>query len=82
MSPRPPHVLCLASFFKGGEFMRECAERGARVSLVTREKLLGEDWPRDCLAEVIAVPPGVPVARLAAAQAALAGGGRLAKAAK
>src|SRR5918912_621653 len=49
-------VLCLASYFKGGEFMRECKRQGARVVLMTREKLLHEDWPRESLDDIIALP--------------------------
>jgi len=51
-----PNVVCLASYFKGVEFLRECKRRGARVVLLTREKRLGEEWPREELDEVIAVP--------------------------
>src|SRR5215207_6132619 len=51
-----PTVLCVASFFKGNEFIRECRRRGGRVILLTREKLLGEDWARDALDDLIAVP--------------------------
>lgn len=53
---RPPSVICLASYFKGGDFMRECKTRGCHVVLVTKEKMLQEDWPRDCLDDVIALP--------------------------
>ncbi|HEY0379488.1 MAG TPA: ATP-grasp domain-containing protein [Pyrinomonadaceae bacterium] len=49
-------VVCLASYFKGGEFIRECKRQGARVILVTREKLLHEDWPRESLDDIITVP--------------------------
>ncbi len=49
-------VLCLASHFKGAEFMRECKRQGHRVILMTREKLLQEDWPRESLDDIIAVP--------------------------
>jgi hypothetical protein len=58
MGRRPQHVVCLASFFKGGDFLRECARRGARVTLITREKLAGADWPPDSLAEILTVPTG------------------------
>ena len=37
-----PTVVCVASFFKGNDFIRACAGAGARVVLLTREKLLGE----------------------------------------
>jgi biotin carboxylase len=54
--PRSPYLVCLASYFKGGDFIRECKRQGCRVVLVTREKLLHEDWPRAELDDIIAVP--------------------------
>jgi hypothetical protein len=53
---RPLTFVCLASYFKGAEFIRECKRQGARVILVTREKILHEDWPRESLDDIIAVP--------------------------
>jgi biotin carboxylase len=50
------NVVCLASYFKGAEFLRECGRQGARVFLVTREKLRGEDWPHDALEAAVTVP--------------------------
>src|SRR5438132_9654984 len=58
---RPLNVLCFATFFKGGDFMRECHARGCKVILVTKEKVLQEDWPRDVLGEVFALPNNAPV---------------------
>ena len=55
-TPRPLTVVCLASYFKGVEFMRECKRRGCQVLLVTKEKLLGEDWPRESLDDIISLP--------------------------
>jgi biotin carboxylase len=52
----PATILCLATYFKGGEFLRACHALGCRVILVTKEKTLAEDWPRDVLHEVVAVP--------------------------
>jgi len=54
--PRPLNIICLATYFKGGDFIRECKARGCNVVLITKEKMLNEDWPRDCLDDVIAVP--------------------------
>ncbi len=51
-----PTILCLASFFKGNEFIRECKRQGARVVLLTREKLLAADWARESLADLVAIP--------------------------
>jgi biotin carboxylase len=53
---RPTTIVCLATYFKGGDFIRECKRLGCHVILVTKEKMLQEDWPRDCLDDVIAVP--------------------------
>lgn len=61
MHSNPLNVICFATFFKGGEFMRECKARGADVILVTKEKMLHEDWPRDILDEVFALPNDAPV---------------------
>ena len=52
----PLHIVCLATYFKGADFMRECKAHGCRVVLVTREKMLHEDWPRESLDDVFAVP--------------------------
>jgi len=49
-------LLCLASFFKGAEFLRECRRLGARVFLITKEKWRGEDWPHDALEGFVTVP--------------------------
>lgn len=53
---RPLNIVCLATYFKGGDFIRECKRRGCNVVLVTKEKMLGEDWPRESLDDLIAVP--------------------------
>lgn len=49
-------VICLASYFKGVEFLRECKQLGFRVVLVTKERLLQDDWPRESLDDIVAVP--------------------------
>ena len=51
-----PTILCVASFFKGNDFIRECSRQGTRVVLLTREKLLGADWAREALADLVAIP--------------------------
>jgi biotin carboxylase len=59
MSEAPNHplnILCLATYFKGADFIRECKEHGHRVVLITKEKMLNEDWPRESLDDLIAVP--------------------------
>ena len=61
MQSRPPNIICFATFFKGGDFMRECKAQGCNVTLVTKEKMLDEDWPREVLDEVFALPNDAPV---------------------
>ncbi len=53
---RALNIVCLATYFKGGDFIQECKDRGCHVILVTKEKMLGEDWPRDALDDLIALP--------------------------
>ncbi|MFN7948144.1 MAG: ATP-grasp domain-containing protein [Blastocatellia bacterium] len=55
-SGQPRIIICIASYCKGGEFIRECRRQGCRVVLLTREKLRHGDWPHDCLDEIITVP--------------------------
>jgi biotin carboxylase len=51
-------VLCLASYFKGEAFLRQCRRDGCRVLLVTVEKLRNEGWPREAIDEVFYMPDG------------------------
>src|SRR5829696_4252185 len=53
---RPLNIICLATYFKGVDFIRECKAHGCRVVLITKGKVLNEDWPRESLDDLIAVP--------------------------
>ena len=53
---RPITFLCIASYFKGEKFIRECKRLGCRVILLTKEKLLNANWPRDAIDGVHAMP--------------------------
>jgi biotin carboxylase len=46
---RPLTVLCLASYYKGVDFMRACKELGCRVLLLTSKSLENENWPHESL---------------------------------
>jgi biotin carboxylase len=57
MAHNPPvTILCLASYFKGHDFIREAHRLGCRVLLVTSESLRDAPWPRACIAEMFYVP--------------------------
>ena len=42
---RPLSILCIASFFKGEEFMRAAKDEGCTVYLITSTSLKNADWP-------------------------------------
>jgi biotin carboxylase len=52
----PRNVVCLASYFKGVEFLRECKRQNCRVFLITKEKWRAEGWPHDSIDEFITLP--------------------------
>ena len=45
----PLTLLCIATYLKGDEFLRECQRQGCRVLLLTEEKLRDADWPREAI---------------------------------
>src|ERR1035437_9440434 len=53
---QPLTVLCLASYFKGLDFIRECRRQGCRVLLLTSHTLRDEEWPRDSIDEFFYIP--------------------------
>jgi len=55
-----PTLLCIATYRKGDEFLRECRRRGCRVLLLTDEKLAGSDWPREAIDDMFFVRRDMP----------------------
>jgi len=49
-------IACLASYYKGTEFIQECRRQGARVLLITSHSLEHAAWPRESIDEVFYVP--------------------------
>ena len=56
----PVTILCIATFLKGHEFLRECRRQGCRVLLLTDEKLRDADWPRDSVDEFFFIRRDMP----------------------
>lgn len=52
----PMTILCITSYEKGQEFMREAKRQGWRVLLLTVENLKDADWPRDQIDEIFLMP--------------------------
>ncbi|HEV2277088.1 MAG TPA: ATPase [Acidobacteriaceae bacterium] len=59
-----PRILCVTSYEKGQPLMRQCAEMGCRVVLLTVDKLRDINWPRDILEEVITMPEGMALEQI------------------
>jgi biotin carboxylase len=48
--------LCIASYEKGQDFLRQCAEMGVRPTLLTVDELRDRAWPREALEDLATVP--------------------------
>jgi hypothetical protein len=55
---KPTTILCVASYFKGNDFIDQCKREGCKVLLLTLESLLGKPWVRESIDEVFALPQG------------------------
>jgi biotin carboxylase len=57
MADKIQRILCITSYEKGQDFMRQCAEMGVKPTLLTVDKLRDAPWPREVL-EDLALMPG------------------------
>jgi biotin carboxylase len=69
---RPLTFLCITTYEKGQEFMRECKRQGCRVLLLTGEKLRDAAWPRESLDDTFYLPADIPLADIVQAVTHLA----------
>ena len=53
---QPLTILCIATYEKGQEFIRECKRQGCTVLLLTVDTLKDADWPRDMIDETFFIP--------------------------
>jgi len=68
----PLTFLCITTYEKGQEFMRECKRQGCRVILLTAEKLREADWPSESLDDTFYLPAEIPLADIVKAVTHLA----------
>ncbi|HUB29667.1 MAG TPA: ATP-grasp domain-containing protein [Terracidiphilus sp.] len=59
MADPTERFLCISSYEKGQDFLRQCADMGVRPTLLTVEKLRDADWPRDALEDLATMPAGL-----------------------
>lgn len=69
---RPLTFLCITTYEKGQEFMRECKRQGCHVLLLTAEKLRDADWPRESLDDTFYLPENITLTDIVAAVTHLA----------
>lgn len=72
-------ILCVATYFKGDAFLRECHRLGGNVILLTSTGLADAAWPRDAIAEIHTVPRGASDADIRGVVAAIARRHRIAR---
>jgi biotin carboxylase len=60
----PLTFLCITTYEKGQEFMRECKRQGCRILLLTAETLRNAGWPRESLDDIFCIPAELPVAEI------------------
>ena len=68
----PLTILCITTYEKGQEFMRQCKRQGCRVFLLTAEKLRDADWPRESLDDTYYLPEEIVLAEIVKAVTHLA----------
>src|SRR3989442_953321 len=51
-------MLCIATYFKGEAFLRECRRQGATVLLLTVDSLADAAWPREAIDEIHTITRG------------------------
>jgi biotin carboxylase len=56
MADTAERFLCISSYEKGQDFLRQCAELGVKPTLLTVEKLRDADWPREALEDLATMP--------------------------
>lgn len=49
-------ILCVSSYEKGHDFMKEAKAQGCRVLLLTSKSLENADWPRESIDEIFYIP--------------------------
>jgi biotin carboxylase len=59
MSDNTERILCISTYEKGQDFLRQCAEMGVKTTLLTLEKHRNGDWPHEALEELVTMPEGL-----------------------
>jgi biotin carboxylase len=64
MADASERILCIASYEKGQDFMRQCAEMGVKPTLLTVDKLRDAPWPHEALEDIVTMPPDLTIEQI------------------
>ncbi|SNS48912.1 ATP-grasp domain-containing protein [Granulicella rosea] len=56
---RKPAIFCISTYEKGQAFLREAAQQGCEVNLLTVDKLRDANWPREAITHLFTMPEGL-----------------------
>src|ERR1700743_3340490 len=59
MSDNTERILCISTYEKGQDFLRQCADMGVKTTLLTLEKHRNGDWPPESLVVLVTMPEGL-----------------------
>lgn len=59
MSNSTQRFLCISSYEKGQDLLRQCAEMEVKPTLLTLEKLRDANWPREAIEDIVMLPEGL-----------------------
>ena len=59
MSASSQRFLCISSYEKGHDFLRQLADLDVKPTLLTMDKLRDSPWPREVLEELVTMPDGL-----------------------
>ena len=59
MSEAVERILCISTYEKGQDFLRQCAGMGVRTVLLTLDKHKLGDWPCESIEEIVTMPEGL-----------------------
>jgi biotin carboxylase len=58
MNDNAERILCISTYEKGQDFLRQCADMGVNATLLTLEKHRNGDWPHEALEDLATMSEG------------------------
>ncbi|MGA2249338.1 ATP-grasp domain-containing protein [Terracidiphilus sp.] len=58
MNDNAERILCISTYEKGQDFLRQCSDMGVKATLLTLEKHRNGDWPHEALEDLATMSEG------------------------